>query len=84
MSTSSSQIPSWILSCLEQYGNCACGYKITKKLGKDGLIETLNKLGYPCELEIIGDNKESDELPEDGTYILTLLKRSHKEEDENE
>lgn len=80
MSTSET-IPSWILSCLEQYGNCACGYRITKKLGKDGLLETLNSLGYPCELEIIGDTKDSEDLPEDGTYILTLKKRNVRQED---
>ncbi len=75
---SSSQIPAWIISCLEQYSNCACGIRIVKKLGKDGLIETLEEMGYPCELEIIADPKDPSELPEDGTYILTLKNTGKK------
>lgn len=27
-----SKIPVWIKQCLDQYGNCACGRAITKKL----------------------------------------------------
>lgn len=72
------QIPEWILSCLDQYANCACGIKIVKKLGKDGLIEALEEKGYPCELEILGDTKDGTELPEDGTYILTLKNKQVK------
>ncbi len=81
--TASEKIPAWIISCLEQYGNCACGYRITKKLGKEGLLETLEDLGYPCELEIIGDAKDGEELPEDGTYILTVHKPSAPAKDED-
>ena len=33
-----SKIPVWIKQCLDQYGNCACGRAITKKIGKDNLI----------------------------------------------
>ena len=29
-----SKIPVWIKQCLDQYGNCACGRTITKKIGK--------------------------------------------------
>lgn len=63
-------IPSWILQCLDQYGNCACGRAITVKIGKDKLLETLEGLGYPCDLEIVSDDKDN-EYPKDGTYILT-------------
>lgn len=73
-----SPIPKWILSCLEQYGNCACGIRITKKLGKDGLIKALEEAGYPCDLEIIADPKDTSEFPEDGTYIVTLKASHHK------
>ncbi|UNT92799.1 hypothetical protein [Allobaculum sp. Allo2] len=85
MSTSSSsKIPAWIISCLEQYGNCACGYRITKQLGKQGLLDTLESMGYPYELEIIGEPKEDEELPADGTYILTLHKPSSASEESEE
>lgn len=69
---SASTIPAWIYSCLDQYANCACGIKIVKKLGKQGLLDTLEAHGYPCDLEIIADPKDTSEFPEDGTYILTL------------
>lgn len=67
-----SPIPSWIFSCLDQYGNCACGRAITVKLGKEGLIEELARAGYPCDLEILADPKDKSEFPKDGTYILTV------------
>ncbi len=67
-------IPEWILQCLDQYGNCACGRAITKKLGKEKLLDTLEGMGYPCELEIISDSKD-EEYPKDGTYILTTKNR---------
>lgn len=69
------KIPEWILQCLDQYGNCACGRAITVKMGKDKLLKTLEDLGYPCDLEIISDDKE-EEYPKDGTYILTS--KSHE------
>ena len=47
-----SKIPVWIKQCLDQYGNCACGRAITKKIGKDNLLQILENEGYPCELEI--------------------------------
>ncbi len=76
----SSPIPKWIFSCLDQYGNCACGIRITKKLGKEGLVKTLEEAGYPCELEIIADPKDTSEYPEDGTYILTLKRNKPNKE----
>ena len=33
-----SKIPVWIKQCLDQYGNCACGRAITKKIGKAKLL----------------------------------------------
>lgn len=78
-------IPSWIFSCLDQYGNCACGRAITQKLGKDGLLKALAKEGYPCELEILADPKDKSEFPKDGTYILTVknkAKQAAKTEEE--
>lgn len=69
------KIPDWIFQCLDQYGNCACGRAITKKLGKDNLLEILEEKGYPCELEILSDDKEANPYPKDGTYILTLKNR---------
>lgn len=70
-----SKLPDWIFQCLDQYGNCACGRAITKKMGKDKLLETLEKMGYPCELEILSDSKDKNQYPKDGTYILTLKSR---------
>ncbi|MBF0580346.1 hypothetical protein IM774_11315 [Erysipelotrichaceae bacterium RD49] len=72
------QIPQWIFSCLDQYANCACGIRIVKKMGKEGLIKALEAKGYPCELEIIADPKDTSEFPEDGTYILTLKSTGRK------
>lgn len=74
----SAPIPQWIYSCLDQYANCACGIRIVKKLGKEGLLKELEEKGYPCELEIIADPKDTSEFPEDGTYILTLKTTSPK------
>ena len=67
-----SKIPVWIKQCLDQYGNCACGRAITKKIGKDNLLQILENEGYPCELEILSDQKDKSAYPKDGTYILTL------------
>ena len=70
-----SKIPVWIKQCLDQYGNCACGRAITKKIGKDNLLQILENEGYPCELEILSDQKDKSAYPKDGTYILTLKNR---------
>ena len=64
-----SKIPVWIKQCLDQYGNCACGRAITKKIGKDNLLQILENEGYPCELEILSDQKDKSAYPKDGTYI---------------
>lgn len=72
---SQNKIPDWIYQCLDQYGNCACGRAITKKLGKDTLLKVLEEKGYPCELEILSDSKEGGAYPKDGTYILTRKNR---------
>lgn len=66
------EVPEWVLSCLDQYGNCACGRKLVEKYGEKKLLDYLDKKGYPCELEILSDNKEQEQYPKDGTYILTL------------
>ena len=72
---SANKIPEWVLHCLDQYGNCACGRTITKKLGKDTLLEELEAAGYPCELEILADQKDKSQFPKEGTYIITLKNR---------
>lgn len=78
------KIPEWVLQCLDQYGNCACGRNITKKLGKDKLLEELESLGYPCELEILSDQKEKSAYPKEGTYILTMKTHELLIDDEDE
>lgn len=84
--TATSQIPEWVLQCLDQYGNCALGRTITKKLGRDGLLKALEKAGYPCELEIVSDQKDKSPYPKDGTYIVTLKNHGPEldEDDEEE
>lgn len=79
-----SKIPVWIKQCLDQYGNCACGRAITKKIGKDNLLQILENEGYPCELEILSDQKDKSAYPKDGTYILTLKNRQSLLADEDE
>ena len=79
-----SKIPVWIKQCLDQYGNCACGRTITKKIGKDNLLQILENEGYPCELEILSDQKDKSAYPKDGTYILTLKNRQPLLADEDE
>ena len=79
-----SKIPAWILQCLDQYGNCACGRAIVKKLGRENLLEELAAGGRACELEIISDQKDGSALPKDGTYILTLKSRLPEEDEEDE
>lgn len=73
------KIPEWIIQCLDQYGNCACGRTITKKLGKEKLLDELEKMDHACDLEILSDKDEA--YPVDGTYILTLKKRQLLEEE---
>ncbi len=84
MPSTASKIPEWILSCLDQYANCACGRNIVKKLGKDKLLETLKEMGYPCDLEILSDAKDKAQYPKDGTYILTMKTQKEAEPKEAE
>ena len=74
------KIPEWIIQCLDQYGNCACGRTITKKFGKEKLLEILEEMDHACNLEIISDKDEA--YPTDGTYILTLKNRQILEDEE--
>lgn len=60
-------IPDWIIRNLRVHGNCACGYDIVKKLGKEQLINRIRKLGYECSLRIVND-------PEEGKYIKRKMK----------
>ena len=69
------KIPEWFFQCLDQYGNCACGRAITKKFGKDKLLSALEKMGYPCDLEVLSDQKDKSAYPKDGTYILVSKNR---------
>ncbi len=77
-----SKIPTWVYQCLDQYANCACGRALTKKLGKEKLLETLEEAGYSCELEILSDQKDKSAYPKDGTYILVLKNRPFLEDDD--
>lgn len=74
------KIPEWIIQCLDQFGNCACGRTITKKLGKDKLLEILKDMNHECDLEILSD--KDDAYPVDGTYVLTLKNRQILEDEE--
>ena len=74
-----SKIPVWIKQCLDQYGNCACGRAITKKIGQDNLLQILEK-----ELEIMRGQKDKCAGPGGGTYILTLKNRQPLLADEDE
>lgn len=80
----SSIIPAWILQCLEQYGNCACGRTIVKKMGKESLLKALADAGYPCELEILSDQKDKSQFPKDGTYIVSVKNHSAGEDEKKD
>lgn len=60
-------IPDWIIRNLRVYGNCACGYDIVKKIGKEKLINHIKAFGYDCSLRIIDD-------PNDDRYIKRKMK----------
>ncbi len=52
--------------------------QLLKKIGKDNLLQILENEGYPCELEILSDQKrQKSAYPKDGTYILTLKIANH-------
>ena len=74
------KIPEWIIQCLDQYGNCACGRAITKKFGKEKLLEMLKEMDHECVLEILSEKEEA--YPVDGTYVLTLKNRQILEDEE--
>lgn len=78
------KVPNWILQCLDQYENCACGYEIVKKYGKDKLLDFLESKGYPCELEIISDQKDKTQYPKEGTYILQMKSPDLEELDDDD
>lgn len=77
------KIPEWITQCLDQYGNCACGRNITKKFGKEKLLNELEGLGYSCTLDILSDQKDKSQYPKEGTYILSLKEHDILEDDED-
>ncbi len=71
-------IPDWIIKNLKLYGNCACGYDIVKKVGKEKLIERIKEYGYECSLRIIPDPdvrcRRKMKYPPSAYYILEVDK----------
>ncbi len=71
-------IPDWIIKNLKLYGNCACGYDIVKKVGKEKLIERIKEYGYECSLRIIPDPdvrcRRKMKYPPSAYYILDVDK----------
>lgn len=71
-------VPKWILSHLRLYNNCACGYDIVKKLGKERLLELIREAGYDCSLRVIPDPdvrcKRKLKYPPSAYYILDVEK----------
>lgn len=71
-------VPKWILSHLRLYNNCACGYDIVKKLGKEKLLELIREAGYDCSLRVIPDpdarSKRKLKYPPSAYYILDVEK----------
>lgn len=71
-------VPKWILNHLKLYNNCACGYDIVKKLGKEKLLELIREAGYDCSLRIIPDLgvkcKRKLKYPPNAYYILDVEK----------
>ena len=70
-------IPNWILLHLRKYGNCCCGREIVKKIGREKFLQSLRKLGYPCILRIVYDNKfyrfkKREKYPINAYYILEI------------
>ena len=49
--------------------------QLLKKFGKDKLLSALEKMGYPCDLEVLSDQKDKSAYPKDGTYILVSKNR---------
>lgn len=71
-------IPDWIIKNLKLYGNCACGYDIVKKVGKEKLIERIKEYGYVCSLRILPDPdvrcRRKMKYPPSAYYILDVDK----------
>ncbi len=71
-------IPDWIIKNLKLYGNCACGYDIVKKVGKEKLIERIKEYGYECSLRILPDPevrcRRKMKYPPSAYYILDVDK----------
>ena len=53
-------------------------------MGRDKLLDELEALGYPCELEILSDQKEKSAYPKEATYILTLKSHEILQDEEDE
>ncbi len=71
-------IPDWIIKNIKLYGNCACGYDIVKKVGKEKLIGRIKEYGYECSLRIIPDPdvrcRRKMKYPPSAYYILDVDK----------
>lgn len=71
-------VPRWIISHLKLYNNCACGYDIVKKLGKDRLLELIRETGFDCSLRVVPDPaircKRKLKYPPSAYYILEVEK----------
>jgi len=48
---------------------------VAVQFGKDKLLSALEKMGYPCDLEVLSDQKDKSAYPKDGTYILVSKNR---------
>ena len=75
-----SRVPDWVLRNLKNYGNCACGYEIVKKYGKNKLLNILMEKGYECNLRIVREPTISNsyfgrkkKYPKDAYYILEVV-----------
>lgn len=75
---SSKLVPEWILRNLRRYNNCACGYEIVKKLGKEKLLALIKDAGFECSLRIVPDpdvkSKKKLKYPPTAYYILDVEK----------
>ena len=50
------------------------GRAITKKIGKDNLLQILENEGYPCELEILSDQKDKSAYPKRWNIYFNIKK----------
>ena len=72
-------VPDWVFRNLKTYGNCACGYEIVRKYGKNKLLKVLKENGYECSLRIVKEPTISNsyfgrkkKYPIDAYYILEV------------